>query len=270
MTYTPFDDDYDTNQPDLRGRTPLYAPTPGYYLDRESIPSVCPSPSPEEILNEHPSPLHQPLSDEAGFLPVIDQEDGGTWDGQSVNCIHYQIEWRVTLNNRVVTKDTEQNLALPPSSYWKNINEKAGSLLRRKIARDRRVRPDDTTIVVSVKDCSQQDLTKRFESTDIDWTTVEQQLLAWDHLYRLGKKLLLQISINYIDDSGALSSGCDKRGKSSNTKRRLADRDARIDAEQSSGQYPVWRDVYRVMRCPGPPCRHEGQYCWQDPEGKKH
>lgn len=75
MTYTPFDDDYDTNQPDLRGRTPLYAPTLGYYLDRESIPSVCPSPSPEEILNERPSPLHQPLSDEAGFLPVIDQED---------------------------------------------------------------------------------------------------------------------------------------------------------------------------------------------------
>jgi hypothetical protein len=24
------------------------------------------------------------------------------------------------------------------------------------------------------------------------------------------------------------------------------------------------------MRCPGPPCQHKGQYCWQDPEGKKH
>ncbi|OQE62923.1 hypothetical protein PENNAL_c0256G06018 [Penicillium nalgiovense] len=270
MTYTPFDTDDDTHRPDLWGRTPLYAPTPGYYLDRESIPSVCPSPSPDEILNERSSPLHQPQTREVGFLPVVEHEDGGTWDGQSTNCIHYQIEWRVTLNNRVVTKDTEQNLALPPSSYWEKINEKAAGLLRRKIARDRRVRPDDTTIVVSVKDRSQRDLTKRFESTDIDWTTVEKQLLAWAHLYHLGKKLLLQISINYIEDSGALLSGSDKRGKSSTSKRRLADRDARIDAEQSSGQYPVWRDVYRVMRCPGPPCRHEGQYCWQDPEGKKH
>lgn len=205
-----------------------------------------------------------------GLQPVFEQDDGGTWDRQPTNCIHYQIEWRVTLNNRVVTKDTEQNLALPPSSYWEELEEKAGSLLRRKIARDRRVRPDDTTIVVSVKDRSQRDLTKRFESTDIDWTTVEKQLLAWAHLYHLGKKLLLQISINYIEDSGALSTGSDKRGKSSTTKRRLAERDARIDAEQSSGQYPVWRDVYRVMRCPGPPCRHEGQYCWQNPEGKKH
>jgi hypothetical protein len=205
-----------------------------------------------------------------GFLPVVEHEDGGTWDGQSTNCIHYQIEWRVTLNNRVVTKDTEQKLALPPSSYWEEINKKAGSLSRRKIARDRRVRPDDTTIVVSVKDRSQRDLTKRFESTDIDWTTVEKQLLAWAHLYHIGKKLLLQISINYIEDSGALSSGTDKRGRSSTTKVRLVDRDARIEAEQSSGQYPVWRDVYRVMRCPGPPCHHEGQYCWQDPKGKKH
>jgi hypothetical protein len=24
------------------------------------------------------------------------------------------------------------------------------------------------------------------------------------------------------------------------------------------------------MQCPGPPCQHEGQYCWQDPIGKRH
>lgn len=91
MVYTPFDNDDDnTYRPDLWGETPLYAPTPGYYLDRESIPSVCPSPSPEGILNEISSPLHQPQSSEAGLQPVVEQEDGETWDGQSINCIHYQ------------------------------------------------------------------------------------------------------------------------------------------------------------------------------------
>lgn len=50
----------------------------------------------------------------------------------------------------------------------------------------------------------------------------------------------------------------------------LAEREAQIDAEHASGHDPVWRDVYRIMRCPVPPCRHEGQYYWQDPEGKKH
>ncbi|KAJ5737221.1 uncharacterized protein N7483_002346 [Penicillium malachiteum] len=108
------------------------------------------------------------------------------------------------------------------------------------------------------------------DGTSVDWTAVEKQLLAWAYLFRRGKKIRLQISINYIDDSGPLPSRTDKRGKSSVTTRMLANRDARIDAEQVSGQYSVWRDVYRVMRCPGPPCRHEGQYCWQDPEGKKH
>jgi hypothetical protein len=34
--------------------------------------------------------------------------------------------------------------------------------------------------------------------------------------------------------------------------------------------YPsIWRDVYNLMRCPGPPC-HPGPYCWRDIIGKKH
>jgi hypothetical protein len=46
--------------------------------------------------------------------------------------------------------------------------------------------------------------------------------------------------------------------------------DDQIDTEDSSGQPSVWRDIYRKMRYPGPPCRHEGQYCWLDPAAKKH
>ncbi|CAI7580189.1 unnamed protein product [Penicillium pancosmium] len=254
MTYTPFNDDYTYRPelPDLWERTPSYAPTPGFF-DRGDTPSViCSSPDPEDL------------------IPVAECQVGSSWNEQSPNCIHYQIEWRVKLNNRVVVKDTEQDLTSPPSSHWDQIAETAGNLLRRKIARRRRVRLDDTELVLSVNDRSQRDLTKRFESTSIDWTAMEKQLLAWAHLYRLGKKLRLQISLNYIEDSGPLPSTTDKRGKSSVTKRMLADRDAQIDAEQASGQHSVWRDVYRVMRCPGPPCRHDGQYCWQDPDGNRH
>ncbi|KAJ6190331.1 hypothetical protein N7519_000352, partial [Penicillium mononematosum] len=86
-------------------------------------------------------------------------------------------------------------------------------------------------------------------------------------LYRLGKQLLLRISINYIEVN---SSSIDKRGKSSVTKRMLGVRDAELDAKQASGQQSIWRDVYRIMGSPEPPCRHEGQYCWQDPDGKTH
>ncbi|KAI9036760.1 uncharacterized protein KD926_001338 [Aspergillus affinis] len=108
-------------------------------------------------------------------------------------------------------------------------------------------------MVLSVN--SQRDIDKHFEGTNIYWTAVEKQQLAWAHLARRGKKIRLQISINYIEDSGP-PSRTEKRGKSSVTTRMIADRDAQIDAEQISGHHSVWRDVYRVMRCPGPPCRH--------------
>lgn len=176
----------------------------------------------------------------------------------------------MTLNNRVVAKDTEQDLVLKPSSYWQEIKQKAENVLRRKIARNRRVTSDDTMVVVSVNDRSQRDLTKRFEKTDINWSAIEGQLLMWEQLFHQGKKLRLCISINYIEHTDPPLSKTDKRGRSSITKRMLDEREAEIDAEHFSGPPSIWRDVYKIMRCPGPPCRHEGQYCWQDPVGKKH
>ncbi|KAI2734473.1 hypothetical protein DTO013E5_9156 [Penicillium roqueforti] len=269
MAYAAFDND-DTYQPrlsDLWDQTPSYAPTPG----REWTPSImCSSTDPERIFSECSSPLHQPQSDQLGFMREDEVDVGGTHEEQRLNYVHYKIEWRVKLNNRVVAKDTEQDLALPPSSYWERIKYTTGNVLRRKIAHTRRVRLDDTNLVVSVNERSQSDLIKRFEGASVDWTTVEKQLLMWANLYRLGKKLRIQITINYIDDRGRLPSRSDKRGNSSVTKGMLTERDAEMDAEQASGGHVPWRDVYRIMRCPGPPCRHEGQYCWQDPQGKKH
>ena len=163
------------------------------------------------------------------------------------------------MNNRVVVKITKLDLTQPPRCYWEQIKEDACNILGRKIAHGRRVRLDDTDMVLSVN--SQRNIDKHFEGTSVDWTAVEKQLLAWAHLFRRGKKIRLQISINYIENSGSIFSGKDKRGKSSITTQIFADRDAQINAEQVSDQYSVWRDVYHVMRYPGPPYRHEGQYC---------
>jgi len=49
----------------------------------------------------------------------------------------------------------------------------------------------------------------------------------------------------------------------------LQERDQQICAEEDiSGQPPAWKEVYALMRCPGP-CEM-GPHCWQDPYGKKH
>ena len=49
----------------------------------------------------------------------------------------------------------------------------------------------------------------------------------------------------------------------------LSERGMQLDAEESSGQPSIWREVYNLMRCPGPPC-HLGPYCWRDSIGNKY
>lgn len=138
-----------------------------------------------------------------------------------------------------MSKDTEQDLAVAPSSHWAKITQDAENVMRRKIRHNQHVRSDDTTVRVSVNERGQSDLNKRFDGTNIDWKPIEKQLLMWGNLFHIGKKLKLFISINYIEDSGPpLSRNIDKRGKSSVTKRMLTERDAQIDAEQASGQHP--------------------------------
>jgi hypothetical protein len=62
------------------------------------------------------------------------------------------------------------------------MKQKAERVLHQKIDRNWRVKPDDTSVVVFVNGCSQRDLTKRFEKTDIDWTAIHRQIRMWQDL----------------------------------------------------------------------------------------
>jgi len=62
--------------------------------------------------------LHQTLSGQ-----LVERADDSAWNEQSPDCMHYQIEWRVKLNNRVVVKDTKEALTQPPRSNWEQIKE---------------------------------------------------------------------------------------------------------------------------------------------------
>ena len=147
--------------------TPSYAPTPGIF-SRDGTPSGD-SPSLSRGRRSSTPLRHSPLQD---YIRDTEWDLAGIDGGEQYLMVRYSIEWRVILNNRVVAKDTEQDLGLDPNSYWSGIKQKAEDLLRRKIACNRRVRLDDTTVVVSVNDRSQRDLVKRFEKTDVDWTAI--------------------------------------------------------------------------------------------------
>lgn len=208
------------------------------------------------------------------LLNLDEWDENEIYDEDPPTCLRYSIEWKVTLNNRLISKDTEPNLVLAPKFYWSLfLREKLDKLLQKKLSPSRRVICEDTNVVVSVTDRSERDLTKRFEERDIDWFLVERQFLAWGESFRAGKRLRVDISFNYVEvgqQAAVTTKRTGKRGRSSATQQMFAERDSQIDAEEGNSLQPsVWQDVYNLMRCPGPPC-NLGPHCWRDPDGKKH
>ncbi|KAH8434447.1 uncharacterized protein LDX57_012094 [Aspergillus melleus] len=265
-------DDYGVQHLDPWVDTSQYAPTPGNFRWSTASPSDISCINVEPVSPVDYASPRQPAS-QKNSLPLLqygDWGEGRTYDEDPPTCIHYLIEWKITLNNRTVAKDTEQDLVLAPRYYWRLfLQPKLKELLLRKYPY-RKLESDDTSVVVSAT--RQKGLTLRFDGTDVDWTSIEKQLLDWGDLFLAGKKLRLVISFNYMENTSSSNvSGrtTDKRGTSSATQRMLQERDRQIYAEEAaSGEPPAWKEVYALMRCPGP-CEL-GPHCWQDPYGKKH
>jgi hypothetical protein len=169
-----------------------------------------------------------------------------------------------------LTNDTEQNLVLAPGAFWEQtLKSKLQQLLAKKTPRNKSYEPDETKVVVSVTDRSQRDLTKRFDELNIDWEVVEDQLMAWSHLLRDGKKLRIDISFIYKEATQPVvvrTQQTTRRGGV--TALQLAERAELLEEQEASGLTTVWKEVYSLMRCTGPPC--QGTYCWRDPDNRKH
>ncbi|KAH0533761.1 hypothetical protein FGG08_007572 [Glutinoglossum americanum] len=101
-------------------------------------------------------------------------EKFNAYEEDEPSYLHYSIEWKVSVNNRVISKDMEQDLVLVPTAYRHNVlKSKLEGLLRKKVAQNRRVRCDDTSVTVSVTDRAECDLIKIFDDLNIDWSIVE-------------------------------------------------------------------------------------------------
>lgn len=218
-------------------------------------------------------PQSQASVNQLDFLQLSDWIEHNSYEENTPTYIHYSVEWQVTLNNKVISKDTEQDLVLAPTAYWHIIlKPKLDMLTQRKLEQNQGARCDDTNVVVCVNHRSQRDLTKRFNEVDIDWSVIERKLLAWGDLLRDGRKLRVNLSVNYVDAQPATTAVPRRGGKlgSSTTRRMIAERAAQLDSEEdSTGSPSIWQKVYSLTRCPGRPCVM-GPHYWRDAVGKKH
>ena len=72
------------------------------------------------------------------------------------------MEWKLTLNRRLVAKQTEDNLVVAPSDFFNGkLFSKAADIVK---STGKSCEIDATTIAVSVNDRSEHDITKRFEN----------------------------------------------------------------------------------------------------------
>ena len=96
--------------------------------------------------------------------------------------IRYTIAWKLMINRTIEARETDQDLVVAPSEYWeKHLKQKIEELVHMKKG-NRRVRSEDTAIVVSVNHRNQGPLEKLYSSTNIDWKPVERQLCKWSNL----------------------------------------------------------------------------------------
>ncbi|KAJ5005564.1 hypothetical protein K4K57_011679 [Colletotrichum sp. SAR 10_99] len=220
----------------------------------------------DDELNHGTSP-HSQLPLIPGALPFLDYSrwaPGQSYDEQPPRWMLYTMQWKLTLNSRKAVEQTEQNLAISPNDFWKEV---LSSKVDEIVASKKKVyETSATTIVMSVpNDRSEDKITKHFQGQQIDWAVVERQLQGWSQLLRAGKRLKVYVQLDYVE-----SASTGRPAGRGATAIGLAERTARMDAEQqAAGEVDPWRRVYQLMRCPGAPCDN-GQWCWQDRARKMH
>ncbi|KAM0362010.1 hypothetical protein ACHAO7_011439 [Fusarium culmorum] len=219
------------------------------------------------------APLGQIRNDRSRLplLQLAEWEETLAYDEQPPTCVHYSIEWKVKLNNRSISKDTEPDVVLAPGAYWtKYLWSKVDKLAKKKLPANRIFHVDDIDIAVCVNYKGEEDLNTRSDGLGVNWKMIESKLQAWSYLLLDGKRLKISLSFNYIETSQSGSVAARGRGGRSATASQLAERAIDIGEEETASAEPaVWRKVYDFFRCTGSPCGL-GPHCWVDTVVESH
>ncbi len=95
------------------------------------------------------------------------------------------------VNNKAICTDTKEDVVLNPILYWRMVLlPKLETLLRKKLAQNRHMRCDDTSVTVSVSARTEKNLVKRFNDLSIDWSVIAKTLMGWGSFFAPVRNLL--------------------------------------------------------------------------------
>lgn len=92
----------------LRDQDPQYAHTPGNFQSLYATPSIS--------VEDEPRPAGRPQPITIPLLKESEWDANKIHDDDPPSFIHYFIEWRVTLDNKAVVRDTEEDPVLALSA----------------------------------------------------------------------------------------------------------------------------------------------------------
>lgn len=205
----------------------------------------------------------RPAGNGLAFVPYADWRPGRSYNQQPAENIWYDVEWKLSVNNRRKTGESEPGIALSPRQFWKYVLQPKLQAVVKSAKSP--LTASDTQILLSVSDRKTSSITKRFSKLDVNWLFVAKQLQEWSRFLTDDKvkKLKVEITFYYVEDKSRTAPAV--RGANAT---QGAEREARISAERAVlGRPESWRQVIALVRCPGPPC-NKGPYCWRD--GQTH
>lgn len=220
--------------------------------------------TPGSQLASSAAPGRTTVSDNAA-LPLLRLEDWNErnqYDTTSPECIHYDIQWKVSQylgqNTRAsqVWKNSELNLVLAPGDYWeKTLKRTIDDFTDAKLGKDA-YNCEAFNLTVSVERSRGHRLNKEIKELS-DWEIVHAHLAGLSELCKNGKKITVDIDLSYRERESAKSKGKKKRSASDRQR------------EQMEIEAGIYRDVYKSLRCDAANCR-TGPHCFIDPEGNHH
>ena len=195
--------------------------------------------------------VDQPSGEHAlPLLRLSGWESDKQYDRNNPIWIHYDFRWKIRA--RHVYSDTDPNLVLAPSDFWKvNFQARLESLLK-----DEDKFPGDsytceeTIIEISIERSSQRSLTKRCKKLEIDWQLVDNHLEGLGDLFSKGRKITFSIEFVYKEVTCDFTTAKGKKKKSATEAQRL----------QRATDAGLWTRVYKHYRCRGKHCK-QGPHC---------